>query len=219
MDQKEIFSTVEGDNYFGRNKHKLTSSDDDPVINAVAHLALHPKKILEIGCCNGWRLQLLKDIYAADCWGVDPSTEAIQTGRTEFKEVNLAEGTAEALPHASQMFDMIIYGFCLYLCDRSDLFKIAYEADRVLMELGHIVILDFHPPCQYRNPYAHHAGLYSYKMNYSQLFLWNPAYSLSYQKMFYHPPLTRGTADDLVSVMIVKKHTAGAFPDNPYKGS
>ena len=30
-------------------------------------------------------------------------------------------------------------------------FKIAYEADRVLMDLGHIVIYDFHPPFQCTN--------------------------------------------------------------------
>jgi ubiquinone/menaquinone biosynthesis C-methylase UbiE len=217
MKQKEIFITVEGNKYYERNKNKLKCSDDDPIIHGITELKLHPKKILEIGCSNGWRLELLKAIYKSDCWGIDPSAEAIQAGKKEFKEVGLVKGTADALPYDNEMFDMIIYGFCLYLCDRTDLFKIAYEADRVLMDLGHIVIYDFHPPFQYKNNYSHYKGLYSYKMNYSNLFLWSPVYSLKYQKMFFHPPFKTGTFDDLVSVIILEKNAKGAFPDNPYK--
>jgi ubiquinone/menaquinone biosynthesis C-methylase UbiE len=219
MSQKDIFSSVEGNMFYERNKTKLKCSDDDPIIQGIAHLELYPKKILEIGCSNGWRLNLLNKIYKSYCWGIDPSADAIKQGKKEFKEVNLEKGTADALPYENQMFDMIIFGFCLYLCDRSDLFKIAYETDRVLMDLGNIIILDFHPAFQYRNPYTHHAGLYSYKMNYSNMFLWNPAYVLKYQKIFYHPPLKQGTADDMISVMILEKNVEGAFPDNPYKRS
>jgi len=216
MSQKEIFSTGEGNRYYERNKNKLTSPDKDPIIQSIAQLELSPKKVLEIGCSNGWRLHSLRQIYKSDCWGIDPSAEAIKQGRAEFREINLERGTADALPYENQIFDMIIYGFCLYLCDRSDLFKIAYEADRVLMELGNIVIYDFFSPLPYKNRYAHYEGLYSYKMNYANLFLWNPAYILKYQKIFPHPPLKNGTVDDLVSVMIIEKHTAGAFPHNPY---
>jgi ubiquinone/menaquinone biosynthesis C-methylase UbiE len=217
MSQKETFSTVEGDKYFQRNKNKFGCSQADHIIQAIAHLELYPKKLLEIGCSNGWRLNFLNTIYKSDCWGIDPSAEAIQAGKKEFKEVSLIKGTADALPYDNNMFDMIIYGFCLYLCDRSDLFKIVYEADRVLMDLGHIVIYDFHPPFPYKNNYSHYKGLYSYKMNYSNLFLWNPAYSLKYQKIFFHPPIKTGTFDDLVSVVILEKNAEGAFIENPGK--
>jgi ubiquinone/menaquinone biosynthesis C-methylase UbiE len=219
MSQKKIFSTVEGDKYYERNKTKLKGSCDEPIVQAIAQLELHPKKILEIGCSNAWRLNLLNKIYNSECWGIDPSAEAIQQGKKEFKGVTLEKGTADALPYEDRMFDMIIFGFCLYLCDRNDLFKVAYEADRVLIDLGNIIIFDFHPSFPYKNPYAYHQGLYSYKMNYSNLFLWNPAYALKYQKIFFHPPLKKGTADDLVSVMILEKNMEGAFPDNPYKES
>jgi ubiquinone/menaquinone biosynthesis C-methylase UbiE len=219
MSQKEIFSKLEGNKYYERNKIKLTGPRNDPVIQAIAQLELYPKKILEIGCSNSWRLNLLKKNYNSDCWGIDPSAEAIEQGKKDFKELNLVKGTADALPYENQMFDMIIFGFCLYLCDRSDLFKIAYEADRVLLDLGHIVIYDFYPPFQYKNKYSHCKGIYSYKMNYSNLFLWNPAYTLKYQKMFFHPPLKTGTFDDLVSVMVLEKNVESAFPENPCKRS
>jgi ubiquinone/menaquinone biosynthesis C-methylase UbiE len=219
MSQKVKFSAIEGDKYFERNKNKLVCSDDDPIIQAIAQLELIPKNILEIGCSNGFRLNLLNKIYKSDCWGIDPSAQAIQEGKKEFKELTLEKGTADALPYENEMFDMVIFGFCLYLCDRSDLFKIAYESDRVLNNLGNIVVLDFYTTFPYRNHYAHHSGLYSYKMNYSHMYLWNPAYILKYQKIFFHPPIKEGTADDMVSVMILEKNTEWAFPDNPYKRS
>lgn len=217
MKQKEIFLTIEGNKYYERNKMKLKSSNDDPIIQAIAQLELKPNKILEIGCSNGWRLNLLQKFYKADCWGIDPSEEAIQEGKKVFETIRLKKGTADILDYKNKAFDLIIYGFCLYLCDRSDLFKIAYEADRVLMDLGNIVILDFHPPFPYKNPYSHHQGLYSYKMNYSHMFLWNPTYSLKYQKTFFFPLLNHGTTDDLVSVIILSKNINCAFPDNPFK--
>jgi ubiquinone/menaquinone biosynthesis C-methylase UbiE len=219
MSQKEIFSNIEGNKFYERNKDKLVCSYDDPIFQGIAQLSLSPKKILEIGCSNGWRLNLLNKLYRADCWGIDPSADAIAQGRNEFKRVNFEQGTADELPYEKSMFDMIIFAFCLYLCDRDDLFKIAYEADRVLMDLGNIIVLDFHPSFQYKNRYSHREGLYSYKMNHSHMFLWNPEYALKYQKIFYHPPLKQGTADDLVSVTIIEKNVENAFPDNPYKGT
>jgi ubiquinone/menaquinone biosynthesis C-methylase UbiE len=216
MIQKEIFNAIEGNRYYKRNKNKLKCSEDDPIIDSIAQLELYPKKILEIGCSNGARLNLLNQIYSSDCWGIDPSADAIEQGEKEFRGVNFEKGTADTLPYENQMFDMVIFGFCLCWCDRIDLFKIAYEADRVLMDLGHIIIDDFHSAIPYK-------GLYTYKMNYSNLFLWNPAYVLKYQKMFFHSSLQNGTIDDkngtiddIVSVIILKKNIEWAFPDNPY---
>jgi ubiquinone/menaquinone biosynthesis C-methylase UbiE len=218
MKQNEIFKKLEGNKYYARNKEKLKTKDDY-IIQAIVKIELNPNRILEIGCSNGWRLNLLKEIYGSDCYGIDPSSDAIQDGKKEFKAIKLEQGTADILPYKNDAFDMVIYGFCLYLCDRSDLFKIAYEADRVLQDLGNIVIFDFYAPFPYKNPYSYHQGISSYKMNYANLFLWNPSYNLKYQKVFLHPPLTQGTADDLVSVMILEKNIREAFPDNPFKKS
>ncbi|MGB6911936.1 MAG: hypothetical protein WBE42_04170 [Pseudolabrys sp.] len=40
--------------------------------------------------------------------------------------------------------DLLIYGWCLYLCDREDLFKIVTEGDRILKDSGYLVVYDFH---------------------------------------------------------------------------
>jgi ubiquinone/menaquinone biosynthesis C-methylase UbiE len=221
LNQKKIFLTIEGDEYYERNRKKyddaLKTPNEDPIVQCLFQLDLSPKKVLEIGCGNGWRLNILNNIYKTVGYGLDPSEKAIQRGKEEFPQLHLEKGTAEQLPYEKSTFDLVIFGFCLYLCDRHDLFKIAYEADRVLEDFGHIVIYDFHPPFHYKNDYAHYNGLYSYKMNYSNLFLWNPSYTLRYQKLSFHPPLKKGTFDDVVSVMTLEKNVDCAFPYNPYR--
>lgn len=221
MRQKSMFGSQEGDNYYARNRDKLFASekapDEDPIVQSIAQLKLEPKNILEVGCSNGWRLNILTNIYKSKCWGIDPSGKAIQQGRYDFPCLVLDKATADNLPYENCMFDMIIFGFCLYLCDRSDLFKIAYEADRVLIQRGHIIIYDFHPSFPYKNQYTHYEGLYSYKMNYSKMFSWNPEYLLKYHNVFPHPPLEDGTTDDYVSVLILQKNSEWAYPDNPWR--
>lgn len=80
----------------------------------------------------------------------------------------------------------MIIGFCLYLVDREDLFKIAYKIDRVLKINGTIIILDFFPEHNYFNNYAYDERIKSFKMDYSKLFLWNPAYSSVFFNSFSH---------------------------------
>jgi len=180
--QKGAFLHGEGDAYFHRNLaaleryHAAALADAvaDPVIRALDDL--RPARILEVGAANGWRLDVARQRWGAHCVGIDPSALAVADGRARFPEITLQVGTADVLPHAQ--FDCVIFGFCLYLCDRSDLFRIAAEADRILADDGLIVVYDFFPPSPYRNSYAHRSGVYSYKMDYSVMWRWHPHYSL-----------------------------------------
>ena len=218
--QKEVFKRSEGDRYYQRNKIKLEkmlkSWKNDPIIHTISGLDIHPQSILEIGCSDGWRLHALGDCYKSRCFGIDPSGEAIQEGINRFPELSLQRATADEIPYANEMFDLVIFGFCLYLCDRMDLFKIACEVDRVLMNQGKLIILDFLPPFPYRNAYVHCSGIFSYKMNYSNLFLWNPAYYLIYQRVFACLPEKKHIPDERISVIALNKDTKWAYPDNPY---
>ena len=94
-----------------------------------------------------------------------------------FSALSLSIGTADDLHFGNDSFDTIIFGFCLYLCYKKDLFKIAYEADRCLQNEGTIIITDFYPPFPYKNRYSHREGLYTYKMNHGRMFVWNPSYT------------------------------------------
>lgn len=178
-EQKKIFLESEANNWFARNKSasRFKQQEDLIAVN-VNKYEINPQRILEIGCASGIKLNYLQELTSATCYGIDPSSSAIGEAKEKFPKLQLQVGTADELNYEDGFFDVIIFGFCLYLCDRKDLFKIAYEADRCLKKGGYIFIKDHITDMPYKNKYAHAEGLFSYKMNYPQMFLWNPAYSL-----------------------------------------
>ena len=60
------------------------------------------------------------------------------------KGISAKIGTADQLDFEDKYFDFVIFWFCLYLCDRDDLFQIAKETDRVIKNEGFIIVLDFY---------------------------------------------------------------------------
>jgi SAM-dependent methyltransferase len=219
VDQKSQFVQTDGDEWFRRNAAALADrAATDLLLAELERTRLRAATVLEIGCANGWRLETLRQRWNAHGFGIEPSAEAVREGQRLFPALDLRRGTADMLPFEERSFDIVIFGFCLYLCDRDDLFRIAAEADRVLRPDGHIVIFDFQPPTPYRNAYQHRAGLFSYKMDHSRLFTWNPAYQLtSLSKHSHDGGPENGNPDDTVSIAVVKKSVALAYPDNPYR--
>lgn len=216
--QKEIFLSSEGDAWYERNKQVINEKKIDPMVGCISELNLSPKKILEIGCSNGYRLNKLNEKYGAECFGIDPSQEAIDEGKLAFDKINLSQGTADSLNFENNKFDLVIIGFCLYLCDRNDLFKIAYEVDRVLADKGQIVILDFGPPFPYKNNYKYVEGVFSFKMNYASLFDWNPNYFTVYSKVLAHEAsVSVDNPDERIVLSVLTKNISSGYPDNPFK--
>lgn len=218
--QKEIFLASEADQWFIRNKesYKDKRDENDIIIQFLKEIEIVPKKVLEIGCSNGTRLNNFNKVFRSECFGIDPSNQAIENGKKEFSNISLQVGTADLLSFEDDSFDMIIFGFSLYLCDRKDLFKIAFEADRRLSDNGFLVIIDFCPPFPYKNRYIHKQGIYSYKMNYSKMFSWNPSYDEIFNIIFSHSEFSkRNIPDEKVSVTILNKNKEFAFPLEPYK--
>ena len=197
MKQKDIFLDGESEAWYARNQNQLTE-ENDPVIEAIEGARIKPGTLLEVGCSNGWRVKAMEKKWGCKAYGIDPF----------FKTTlwNCRKGTADNLSQfPADRFDMVIYGWCLYLCDREDLFTIAAEGDRVLREGGFLVVYDFHTAKPYKKKYKHYDGLFSYKMDHAQLWLANPAYSL------YHRYL-HDAGDNQTSVTILKKDTNQGWP-------
>lgn len=209
--QKNTFLKEEGDAWFRRNCKNLESHSLDfnkIMLHLWSRLSHQPQSVLEIGCADGNKIGALFGRYGnAQYFGVDPSPEAIARGMARYPQLNLSQGTADALPFLNGSFDAIIFGFCLYLCDRQDLFKIAYEADRCLKERGFLIIVDFFPISTYKNAYTHKDNLFSYKMNYAKMFLWNPQYSIVEVCSFSHAgPTFSEIEDDRISIQVLFKN-------------
>ncbi len=213
--QKAVVSESEGDAWLARNLPRLgdlAAKGGDPVVEILDQSGVRGRSILEIGCSHGWRLELLRKASSAFAAGIDPSLRAIEEGRKLYPELELVRGTADALPFESARFDLVIYGFCLYLCDRADLFKIVAEGDRVLAENGYLVIYDFCAEHPHRRSYSHDARLTTYKMDNSALFLANPAYKLVAQRMIGADGGPATSDDDRVAISLLKKNLDDAYP-------
>ena len=215
MKQRDAFVRGEGDRYFGRNR-TVRPPQDDPLLDALLSVEPRPGRVLEIGAANGWRLaELTARVSTARCVGVDPSMDAARdANRLGLERARVLRATAEQLPFATASFDSVLFGFCLYLCDREDLFRIAAEADRVLRDGGTLGILDFHADEPHRRTYGHRDGLSSFKMDHARMFAWNPAYrSVAHTRILGAPaPGIEDEADRTLAVTVFEKRVATAYP-------
>lgn len=222
--QEEIFLNGEGDKWFERNfEHRGAGLkkriSHDRVILCFESLNIIPQNVLEIGCSDGWRLEGLREKYNCKCSGIDPSSKAINHGKSTYQNIELNISTADDLPYQDNRFDTIIIGFCLYLCNRDKLFKIAYEVDRVLKNNGNLFILDFDPSFAYKNEYCHREGTFSYKMKYVNMFIWNPVYTQIYHESFSSEGqvgILYNNPDERISVGVLRKNMDYTYPLNPY---
>lgn len=208
--QKEVFLKGEGNAWYGRNKETLSERhlpDGDIVLTELVNLFsdFSELKILEIGCGGGERLSWLK-LQGADVFGIDPSSDAIDA--VIDKGISAKIGTADNLPYEENTFDIVIVGFCLYLCDRQDLFLISSEINRVLKSTSWLIILDFYNKNHTSNSYAHLEGVYSFKMDYSSIFTWHPDYFLMLQKIVDHSDFKNLTdlENDMMCFQLLRKN-------------
>jgi len=212
--QKQLFLESEGDAWHHRNIGALAQKDysEDEIARVVADLCAAKQeingkiKILEVGCGAGGRLDWLARNAGSEVCGIEPSSEAVM--QAAQLGIPVSKGTADDLPFESGTIDIIIYGFCLYLCDQQDLFQIAKEADRVLKDTAWVVIRDFYSTSSLRVPYHHKEGVSSHKMDYGKLFDWHPFYT-RYSHRVSHHGLGEYTDDmgEWVATTILRKRT------------
>jgi len=195
MQQKQIFLESEADAWYERNKQNLARVDfatADLVTASIVEICCLPTysksdkkiRILEVGCGEGRRLSWFSENFKAEVFGVEPSAIAVKQACSRGVVAKL--GTAEQLPFESGMFDILIFGFCLYLCDREDLLRIAQEADRVLKPDAWLIINDFYAPSPVQRKYHHRSRVFSYKMDYREMFEWHPAYTCFSHRVIGH---------------------------------
>lgn len=189
MKQKDIFMQDEGNAWFTRNLGDLGKSD--PVTDAIVNAGIKPKYALEVGCANGWRLDKLRTIFNCGIMGVEPSMKA-GIAAAQLR-VPVHQMTASCIPVSRHGYDLLIYGFCLYLTDPDDWLLIASEGDRVLAPGGHLVIHDFPGVGEddtYARPYEHRDGVTSYHFDFSSLWLAHPLYEVVWARNFQHDSIT-----------------------------
>ena len=214
--QRSAFMEGEGDAWFKRNLSYVPDQLDH--VDRLILNNIHPGgSILEVGCADGRRLARIRSFVGKDAKlvGIDPSQAAIDSGMSKFSEIDLRIGTADQLP-SDEVFNTVIIGFCLYLCDRSLLTKIVSEVDRVLVENGTLIIVDFDPPHPRRRRYRHLDGLWSFKMNYADLFTAFPQFVLSSKHSMSHTSeLWEDDETERIAVSTIRKNTEFGYSLEP----
>lgn len=200
MKQKKLFLLKEGDSYFQRNKFSV-SKNLHFINNLIFKLLKKKSKILEIGCGKGDLLNLLSRNSQYKIFGIDPSKKALKFNKNI--KIFLKRGTADNLQFPDNSFNLVIFGFCLYLVDKNLLLKVAAEANRVLKNNGYLIIYDFFNNKSLEVNYSHNKNIKTHKMDYSSLFSWHPYYEIVFKKF--------GDVEDINKQARLKKNTISVF--------
>ncbi len=203
--QRTIFLNGEGDAWFRRNRALVEQrQQDDLLVRGLENLGISPRNVLEVGCGLGQKMQALRDAFDCSCTGIDPSKEAVAYAQNNGLDARL--GTAEQLDFADDAFDLVFFGASLMYVDRSDLFRIAAEAYRVLVDPGHLAVLDFLPTWPRRVRSKHDDSLWIYSMDHTHLWQWNPAYVEVWRET------VRQGSEDRSGAILLRKSSENAYP-------
>lgn len=220
MKQTLRFKSHLADEFFDRIKDKDFDHKIDPIVKILDD-NLKGKSLLEIGCGTGSRLNFFKKNFRLGrCVGIEPSGKAVSHASENFSSIEFYQGTADDLRVIDGSFDIIVFGFCLYLCDRKDLFKIASETDGKLNENGQLIIFDFYTPFPYKNRYLSLPDTFSYKQDYSKIFDAMPWYCLRHKNVFSASEnyIAKGEFDNKHMVCVFDKISyEAAYLGNPYE--
>ena len=199
---------------FERNKERYSNKNFKNEKLTKTILDIYKKKkiknntgsIIEIGCGNGSRLEFLsKKIIKKNFYGIDPSSFAIREAKN--KKIRAFVGTADKTPFKDRSFEMVIFGFCLYLVDDDDLFNVIREADRILNKKGILIIYDFYDHELKYKLYKHDKKIKSRHMDYKKLFLYHPSYKLiSDDKFIYEKKNHKNKKDTYTSISCLLKN-------------
>ena len=209
LSQKKIFLNKEGNAYFLRNRDLKRNFKKDLLTKIIEKKLINSnrKNILEIGCGDAGRLNYLKSkFYNNNYFGLDPSALAIKFGKKINSKLKLKIGEASELKFEDNKFDIVIFGFCLYLCDDNDLFKISSECFRVLKKNGFIIIQDFITSKLIYKNYHHEKNIKSRKMDYIKMFNWHPKIVLQSRNK-YLIPKNKKLNENFITIAVLKKIT------------
>lgn len=129
------------------------------------------RSILDVGCGNGDFLYSWKQYYQAEqAMGVEPSQEAVKLLKEKWgavSEMQFFSAFAHSLPFETDSFDLVIVWSVLHWVGRNEYLQSLGEVIRVSGRW--LVVMDFVAQKDYRVPYSHKNGLFTYKQDFQPL--------------------------------------------------
>ena len=148
--QELAFRKSEGNKWFFRNLKKLeeNSIEISLLCNWLMPFQNDINNILEIGSGAGNKLAQLCWQLNASGQGVDPSKTAVDFANKKYNQkCSYTVATADDLSFFKNKFDLVHFGFCLYLVSRNKINDVIKQADKLLksVKIKHRVIEGAYP--------------------------------------------------------------------------
>ena len=125
-------------------------------------------KILDVGCGNGAFLKCVVKMFGAQKGvGIEPSQKAVDLLENKYAgddNLEFHRISAHSLPYKSDEFDLVIIWSVLHWIGRNEYLQALGELVRVSKR--YIVVMDFVGSREYKVPYSHKKGFYTYKMDF-----------------------------------------------------
>lgn len=118
--------------------HEGSLDVNHPGMRLLKKLNRKGKKILDLGCGEGTRLNYLA-LPGQKAFGIDISRTAILVAKNRSKSINFSVGDLEKLPFKNESFDLIYSAYVFEHLENPE--KVILEAKRVLKNGGDLVII------------------------------------------------------------------------------
>lgn len=165
VEQTEAFAESESFRYFTDRTGftRPTISVDD--LHAVAGPI---RSILDAGCGTGVNLAHLVDVTGASRGtGIEPNADTVAQLRRNHEvdpRLEFHEASVHRLPFPSDSFDLVVCWSVLHWVGREEYLQALGELIRVTAK--YLIVMDFVGSQDYRVPYHHRPGLFTYKMDF-----------------------------------------------------
>lgn len=124
--------------------------------------------ILDVGCGPGTFLGSLVAAFDPDtAVGLEPSLQAAELLDRTYaadRRLSFQQGSAHSIPFPTDSFDLVVCWSVLHWVGRNEYLQALGELIRVTRR--HLLVMDFVAGENYRVPYAHQDGLFTYKQDF-----------------------------------------------------
>ena len=160
---------------FGAESLRFVEShlDDFPpapewVLQSPTLLSDPPASVLDVGCGPATFLKSLVEAFdPSEAMGLEPSGKAVKLlSETVSEDPRLAfqKGSAHSLPFETDSYDLVVCWSVLHWVGRNEYLQALGELVRVTSK--YLLVMDFVALQNYRVPYSHSEGFFTYKQDF-----------------------------------------------------
>jgi trans-aconitate methyltransferase len=207
--QALVWQKKEADNWFKRNKNSL-GSKEDLIMFIIELYKIKPKKVIEIGCSNGYRLSKIHEKYGSRVVGIEPSQKALKDGKKKWPFIKFINGMCESFS-LKEKVDLVIINFVFHWISRQNLLECFSRIDKIVENNGYIIIGDFGTENSFKRKYHHlkDKEIFTYKQEYQNLLKTSRLYREIAMLKFNHDTgeITSHIDDnDMGTLSLLQKH-------------